>query len=76
LPARRDKDGTKRSTHSEKFSAEEGPCSEVLGARIELDLAAKRNMAAAVAESMGALELIPPKLWKREQKMLHKGITE
>jgi hypothetical protein len=69
LPARRDKDGIKRSTHSEKFSAEEGA---LLGgprrARIELDLAAKRNMAAAVAESMGALQLIPPKLWKREQK--------
>jgi hypothetical protein len=43
-------DETKRSTHSEKFSAEEGPCSEVLGARIELDLVARRNMAAAVAE--------------------------
>ena len=50
LPARRDKDGTKRSTHSEKFTAEEGRCSEVLGARNELDLAARRNMAAAVAE--------------------------
>ncbi len=43
-------DETKRSTHSEKFTAEEGPCSDVLGARIELDLAARRNMAAAVAE--------------------------
>ena len=39
------------SKHSEKFPPEEGALlSEVLGARIELDLAARRNMAAAMAE--------------------------